>query len=334
MLFSAVDFTPWAGQAMGASWHSEIIPERDQFASWRDACCRHVYAVTPERASRGPFRGRIEARRFGGIDLVTLSCEGHRVSRSAEDIARAATDTYYLYRQGAGNAWFRQRNVELVAETGDMVVADPNIPFVTGSAADFDFRIWRIARRSLDPLLAAAGDVPMTMLARRDGIGALTSSYLWTLTQNLDRIDPRAEAGVVQNLVRLVALAMGTTPDQREAGRDAVRQAKYQQALQYIDRHLSEPDLAPARIAVAIGVSLRKLHLLFEPKAMSVARWIQHRRLQEIHALLTGAAGDERSITDLAFAWGFNDLSTFYRAFRAAYGAHPGEVRAAAQRSK
>lgn len=210
---------------MSACWRSDIIPERDQFASWRDACCRHVYAITPERPSRGPFRGRMEARRFGGIDMVTLSCESHRVARTREDIARASTDTYYVYCQGAGSAWFQQRDDELVAHTGEIVVADPNIPFVTGASSDFDFRIWRVARRALDPLLAASGSLPMTLLSQRNGIGALTSSYLSTLTTHLDHIDPRAEEAVVQNLVRLVALALGTPRDQRDAGRDAVRQA-------------------------------------------------------------------------------------------------------------
>lgn len=316
---------------MGAYWRSDIIPERDQFASWRDACCRHVYAITPERPSRGPFRGRMEARRFGGIDMVTLSCESHRVARTRDDIARASTDTYYLYSQGAGSAWFRQRDEELVAETGDIVVADPNIPFVTGASSDFDFRIWRVARRALDPLLASPGSLPMTLLSQRTGIGALTSSYLSTLMTHLDHIDPRAEDAVVQNLVRLVALAVGAPRDQRDTGREAVRDATYRKALQFIDRHLGDADLSPATIAVGIGVSLRKLHLLFEPHGISVARWIQRRRLEEIHALLTSPAGGGRSITELAFAWGFNDLSTFYRAFRAAYGLHPGEVRDAAQ---
>lgn len=313
---------------MDRVWRSDLIPERDQFASWRDACCRHVYAVTPERPGRGPFRGRIESHRFGGVDVVTLSCEGHRVWRSREDVARASTDTYYLYRQGAGGAWFQQRDRELVAESGDIVIADPNIPFVTCASGDFDFGIWRVPRRALDPLIAAPGSLPMTRLSHRDGIGALASSYLSTLGAHLGHIDPVAEQAVVQNLVRLVALALGMAPDMRDAGRAALRRAKFQRVLRYIDQHLCEPDLTPARVAGAVGISVRQLHLLFEPEATSFGRWVQRRRLEEIHGLLSGPSGKGRSITELAYAWGFNDLSTFYRAFRAVYGIHPSDVRA------
>ncbi|MGO8919813.1 MAG: helix-turn-helix domain-containing protein [Stellaceae bacterium] len=315
---------------MDSTWCSDVIAERDQFASWRDACCRHVYAITPERPSRGPFRGRIEARRFGELDVVALSCEGHRVSRSREDIARVATDTYYLYCQGADSAWFQQRDRELVVHRGDIVVADPNIPFSTGAARDFDFRIWRVPRRAMDPLIANSGNLPMTSLSHCDGMGALVSSYLTALAGQLGRIDRGAEDAIAQNVVRLVALAVGMAPGMHDAGREAVRSAKLLRVLQHIDRHLAEPNLTPSRVATATGISLRQLHQLFEPKGTSFSRWVQRRRLEEIHALLATPASRGRTITEIAFAWGFNDLSTFYRAFRGAYGAHPGDVRAAA----
>ena len=35
-----------------------------------------------------------------------------------------------------------------------------------------------------------------------------------------------------------------------------------------------------------------------------------------------------RSVTAVAFAWGFNSLPTFYRTFRQAFGVTPGALRA------
>ena len=46
-----------------------------------------------------------------------------------------------------------------------------------------------------------------------------------------------------------------------------------------------------------------------------------------MHAALAGPGG--RAVTELALAWGFGSLTTFYRAFQRAYGAAPGELRAA-----
>jgi len=73
-------------------------------------------------------------------------------------------------------------------------------------------------------------------------------------------------------------------------------------------------------------MSVRQLHLLFEPTGTSFARYVLQRRLEECRAALVNPAG-ERSVTDIALAWGFNSLSTFHRAFRQAFGMTPTELR-------
>jgi AraC-like DNA-binding protein len=95
----------------------------------------------------------------------------------------------------------------------------------------------------------------------------------------------------------------------------------------YIALHLSEPDLTAARVAAAMKISVRQLHLLFEPTGTSFAEHVLDRRLEECRAILEGPSSRARSVTDIAFAWGFNSLSSFYRAFGQRFGVSPGMVR-------
>lgn len=311
---------------MSANWHSEVIPQRDQFASWREACCQHVYAITPERAEHGcGFRGSMQARRLGGLDVVDLQCEGHRVLRRKEDISAAPSDTYYVYRQIGEAAWFLQEDRHVLALRGDIVLADPNVPFSTGSSGDFDFRIWRVPRRSLDAYLAAPGRLPMIHLPFNSPECSLVSSCLDALAAQGGRIDARIIEPVSEHLVRVVAVAAGIAPEMREAGRLAAREAALQRLLHYSERHFADPDLSPSRAARALGISVRKLHMLFAPTGTTFGEWLLRRRLEEARMLLCGPG--TRSITDIALASGFNDLSTFYRAFRAKWGVTPGELR-------
>ena len=99
----------------------------------------------------------------------------------------------------------------------------------------------------------------------------------------------------------------------------------------YVDRHLAEPDLTPERAAKEAGLSLRQLHRVFEPTGESFARHVPRRRLEEARATLAGPAGVGRSVADVAFGWGFEDLRTFGRAFQRVYGLSPGEARAMAR---
>ena len=74
-----------------------------------------------------------------------------------------------------------------------------------------------------------------------------------------------------------------------------------------------------------LKISVRQLHLLFEPTATSFARYVLARRLERACLLLVQVP--RRSVTDVAFAAGFESLSTFYRTFRAAYGISPDDFR-------
>ena len=309
------------------NWRSDAIPARDQFSSWRETCCQHVYAITPEREAQGAFRGAIEARRLGGLDVIDLQCEGHRVSRRAEDIRHAPSETYYVYCQVGEAAWFMQEERHVLALRGDIVIADPNVPFSTGASGDFDFRIWRVPRRSLDAYLALPGHLPMVHLPFDSAECSLVASCLGALASQGGRIDPRIVEPVADNLVRLVAMAAGIAPELRDAGRQAVRAAALQRVIRYAEKHYADPELSPARAANALGISVRKLHMLFGQTGQSFGEWLLRKRLEEARRLLASPATAGRPISDIALAAGFNDLSTFYRAFRAAWGTTPGDFR-------
>lgn len=80
-------------------------------------------------------------------------------------------------------------------------------------------------------------------------------------------------------------------------------------------------------MAGALRISVRWPHLLFEPSSVSFAQYVLRRRLEECPAALANPIGN-RSVTDIALGWGFNSLVIFYRTFRQAYGATPGDLRA------
>ena len=88
---------------------------------------------------------------------------------------------------------------------------------------------------------------------------------------------------------------------------------------------MHRPDLTPAAVAAELGISLRQLHVLFEPTGLSFARTLTAMRLQEARRLLR--AMPARAIEDIAFACGFESIATFYRVFRSLYGMTPGDAR-------
>jgi AraC-like DNA-binding protein len=90
----------------------------------------------------------------------------------------------------------------------------------------------------------------------------------------------------------------------------------------------SSASLTPANTAASLGISVRHLHLLFEPTGISFAQHVVRRRLLQCRAALMSQVGAGRSVADIAFGWGFNSLATFYRAFEREFGLPPTALRA------
>jgi AraC-like DNA-binding protein len=108
---------------------------------------------------------------------------------------------------------------------------------------------------------------------------------------------------------------------------EVLRLRRLEAIRRYIEENLADPDLAAPAAARALGMSVRSLHLALADSGESFGQLLQRRRLEMCCTLLRRAdAGN--SVADIAFACGFNSLSSFYRAFRRLCGACPRELRA------
>jgi AraC-like DNA-binding protein len=94
-----------------------------------------------------------------------------------------------------------------------------------------------------------------------------------------------------------------------------------------IEARLCDPALKPAAAAAAAGISVRYANDLLSQEDYSIERYILHRRLERARRALENPSQARRSIGEIAFAWGFSDLSHFVRRFRFTYGLTPGDYR-------
>src|SRR5581483_2092631 len=95
-----------------------------------------------------------------------------------------------------------------------------------------------------------------------------------------------------------------------------------------------DPGLTPAQIAAATGISVRHLHRLFGDRGCTVAEWIWQQRLDRCRTDLYHSQASGRSITEIAFSWGFSDSAHFSRCFRKTFGLSPREFKSRASSMK
>ena len=303
------------------------LRESDRFAFWREQWCQATVGVTGELDHSAGRDFRARATSCTSDHVIRLRCQTSpfRVSRGPREInQRGWENSIWLYQELSEGTLFEHAGNEFVTKRGDLLLMDPTIPFTNRARNAHDYRRWFLPRAWIEPHLSHDRRPLSVHLTGSEGLNAIVRSYLGALDEIIDTLDHLQQPAVIDNLCRLLALSCGGLPGPQQG---AIRAAKLQQAKDYISKHLTDPGLTPMQVAAAIKVSVRQLHLLFEPTGISFAEHVQSQRLEECRATLASPLSRDRSITDIAYAWGFNSLASFYRAFRRRFGASPGELR-------
>ena len=103
--------------------------------------------------------------------------------------------------------------------------------------------------------------------------------------------------------------------------------ATLQEVLAYINGSLGNSQLSATYAAEAMGLSERYIHKLFAKRGNTFSGYVTAQRLERIRDEIMSQAGRYKPISLIAYRWGFNDLSTFNRAFRRRFGCTPSVMR-------
>lgn len=109
-----------------------------------------------------------------------------------------------------------------------------------------------------------------------------------------------------------------TTADRRDASPPALRRA-----VAFIEENV-HTDITVADIAAAAFVSIRAVQLAFRRHLDTTpTQYLRRIRLARAHQDLIAADPGSRTVTAVAYRWGFPSPSRFAAAHRRAYGVHP-----------
>jgi AraC family transcriptional activator of tynA and feaB len=97
--------------------------------------------------------------------------------------------------------------------------------------------------------------------------------------------------------------------------------------LSHVERHLGDRDLTVAGVCRRFAISPRTLHNLFADADESFAATVRRLRLERSAAVLADPATTAATVTAVAAAHGFDDPTSFSRAFRRRFGVSPREMR-------
>jgi AraC-like DNA-binding protein len=261
------------------------------------------------------------------LGVSQYTCDPCRITRSARDIARSDSDDLLLLLNLSGKGHHTQGGRQGDNEKGSFLLLDCRQPYTTIYPERVHSVTFKIPRQGLEARLGNLAELTARPIAPRGAVSGLASGFLSMLPSRIDTLDATAGSRLAEQALDLIALAVAEEAGQSGAMLSSVRKTTLFRLKTVIETHLCEPHLRPTVVAAEAGISVRYANALLSHEGFSIERYILHRRLERCRRALEDPTQSHRQIGEIAFSWGFSDLSHFGRRFRAAYGLSPGEWR-------
>jgi AraC-like DNA-binding protein len=307
-------------------WTTAAARAHERFSYWRDAICRSMFNISietePER-----FAARLTTRRAGALGFARSESSGYRIMRSRRDIDSAPADHWTIYLQMHGRTTFEQNGDMLTLERNDIAILDGRQPFRADFAGVGRRAVVKVPGQMIDRRAPWVRQRPLHRIAAGSRFADLARDHVVALTADEAPPDDSASLVLTENLSNLLGLASATDLPAGRLQPDLQLEA----LLAFCRQNLHDCELTPQRVAAHFGISVRTVHLRFERIGRTFGRWLLDHRLDACHTALRDERQRDANISEIAYHWGFNDLSHFNKVFRARFDTTPREWRNGAE---
>jgi AraC family transcriptional regulator, positive regulator of tynA and feaB len=300
------------------SWSTDTINERERFSYWRDVVCQSLFNVSAE-APTGHFTGTMNVRASGPLRFLTSESSCYRFTRTRRNISAAPADHCTILMQLHGETAIEQNDNAFRVRPNDIAIFDGRQPFNALNSEGGRRVVAVVPRAMINSRAPWLSRQPLYRfpnsrfldLARRHMVHLVSED----LTDNQTGL-------LTENLRNLLALAStDVAPNRLQA------ELQLEALLAFCRENLRSPKLSPQFAAEQFRISVRTVHLRFAALGQTFGRWVLEARLEACGKALRDPAMQARNVSEIAYSYGFNDLSHFNKTFRARFGMTPREFR-------
>ncbi len=311
-------------------YSTQDVHPRERLSYWREVATRGYVEHDFEPGQGQAFNGTVKIATLPGLALTRFEADIARVSRSERSAARADAGDMLLCMHRRGELAISQDGRDTVVADRALFLLDPLRPFDIQLKSHSSNVVVKVPRAVLEARVGNTGSLTARAIDHSNGVAALTMGLLDMLPDLAESLDDIAGLKVAEQLLDLAALAL-TSEHSKITALSSSRATASLRLKATIERLLIEPGLKPERVAAETGISIRYANDLLAEEHSSIERYVNTRRLERCRAALEDAAQSHRSIGEIAFKWGFSDLSHFGRRFKGKFGLTPTEYRRQAE---
>lgn len=312
-----------------AAFSTSTLPPPERAAAWSRMISRSYFPLDLSYRAPEQFSGSLRRWSLGGLQASCLSSEAALYRRRREHLRDMGEEDFLLTIPCMRAVRFLQMGREVRCDPGGFILERGNEPYVFSYEGANRLIVAKISGADLEARLPDPGRYCAMSFDAARGVGALLSDMVRLSERHAPEMNQSAAAQIGKQVIDLLALAVEADPRAIRSSHSTVRRAHIRRIDAIIADRFSDASLDPAQVAALCDISPRYLHELCRRDGASFGERLKRCRLEQVRAALL-RRGEARSITELAFAAGFSDASSFSRSYRQTFNESPRDTKARA----
>lgn len=303
------------------------LPPGQRIEFWNDWIGSYFSSIETSPSEPKKYNASLLVGRCGDLTIAEAESTPAVNNHPEHLIAGVGHRNFLLHLQTAGTSTTSQGGSHAVLRKGDFTLCDNTRPYSVSFSSSHRILVMRIPEYAMINRLPDVERLMCIPMACNSGVNNMVSRFIsrfWRLCQQ--GIDPAIEGRLANNVLDLLATSFA---DSRRvmARESSVQVSRRLMVKDHIEQNLGSPDLGPTSIAGKLGYSTGYLHQIFKGESETISQYIIRRRVQESARMLADPQFATRSISEVAYGYGFNSLTHFGRVFKEHFGASPSEYR-------
>ena len=305
------------------------VATRQRQAYWVDLVCdTYVQLECDPHGGARTIEGDIAVDSLSTLALSRVTSSAQIVRRTAAKIASASEDFFLVSIQTQGRGMVSQDGRDAVLQPGDFALYDSTRPYTLTFDGSFQQYVLMLPGPTLRSALRDTQRLTATAVGSERGAGHLMINMIRTLASDIDTLAPESAAAVADSVTQILVAGLSALPAARGQALSPRTAFHRERVRACVRERLRDPMLSVGEIGRLLRLSPSTLHRVWAGEPCSLTDWIWAQRLDAARRDLGDPSLAARSVSQIAFSWGFNDAAHFSRAFRARFGRSPSDLRA------
>jgi AraC family transcriptional activator of tynA and feaB len=303
-----------------------VLDGLNSVEQYQAALSQSVYPIRLELSgSSEQFRAGLAIRQIGALTLIKACANEAFHCRGQATLMSGEHGHFLLQLQETGGTAYTHEGRFALCPAQSLILMDARRPIVGEQFGSADALIVKVPIRMIKSILPRAEDYcsrPIDATVGSARILATMLDGLWTCSSTLSELDHHVLPRALAQLTEAVFYEQGSY----EHDATVQKTLQFERLTRTVRANIHDDSLSAQSLSRMLNISRSTLYGVTRVAGTTVERMIIDARLAYVAGKLDGPHCTT-SLTELAFAAGFRDLSHFSRRFKEKYGVTPAKYR-------